>query len=191
MWRVHRQALVTAALTLIRAQIVSGDAPAPGRLASFEDWDSRVRQTVLWCIRPASIGHDRMGRVTETITSDVTVDAWREVLAAWREAFQDRVVTTREVLNHTGVDYSFNSSRLGRAINEFTHHQYRETPTTTTLGKILAFRKDRIAGGLRLRQRVRRGMAQCAGRSTGSGGIPQPAYVLKASRPENLSRPQL
>ena len=47
--RDNRQKIVAAALTLLRGFVAEGSPRTTSdRLASFEDWDSRVRQAVLW-----------------------------------------------------------------------------------------------------------------------------------------------
>jgi hypothetical protein len=48
--RQNRQRMVAAALTLIRAhQLLGGNVRfGPGRMASFEEWDDLIRQTVCW-----------------------------------------------------------------------------------------------------------------------------------------------
>src|SRR5262249_12068781 len=45
----HRQAMVAAALTLLRGFVAAGTPrTTPDRLASYEHWADRVRQAVLW-----------------------------------------------------------------------------------------------------------------------------------------------
>jgi hypothetical protein len=47
--RDHRQEIVCAALTLLRGFVAAGSPrSSKDKLASFEDWDSRVRQAVIW-----------------------------------------------------------------------------------------------------------------------------------------------
>ena len=47
--RDHRQEMVAAALTLLRGFVVAGSPRATkDKLASFEAWDARVRQAVIW-----------------------------------------------------------------------------------------------------------------------------------------------
>jgi hypothetical protein len=47
--RDHRQEIVCAALTLLRGFVVAGSPRSThDKLASFEGWDSRVRQAVIW-----------------------------------------------------------------------------------------------------------------------------------------------
>jgi hypothetical protein len=57
----NRQAMVAAALTLLRGFVAAGSPRAtPDKLASYEAWDNRVRQAVVWLaaqdILPAPMG---------------------------------------------------------------------------------------------------------------------------------------
>jgi hypothetical protein len=145
----HRQSLVAAALTLVRAWLNSGDGRAPGRTASFEQWDDFVRQCVVWCVRRIGFdGKDPMSTVENATAADPEVEAWREVLDAWLSTFGDRAVTAREVLD--ACKGTFADTPLGAALLEFGGGRDRMSPKT--LGRVLLYRKDRIVGGMCLKR---------------------------------------
>lgn len=143
----HRQELIAAALTLVRAWLTSGDAKAPGKTASFEVWDDFVRQTVVWSVRRLGFdGADPLESMQVVAADDPEQEALRELLDAWLTAFGDRKVTAREVLAAC-TGYAGESS-LGIAMGAFVHG----TLSAKSIGRVLMFRKDRIVDGKCLRQ---------------------------------------
>jgi hypothetical protein len=144
--RIHRQRMIASALTLIRATLTHGrqDAGA-GRLASFEDWDTWVRQAVIYAneLWPQQFG-DVMHVVTAAQSTDPEQEMLSALLVAWHNEFGSSQVTTAEVLQRAnkGLD-----SPLLDAIREFSTHQQ---VTQRGLGRMLRFRADRICGGMKL-----------------------------------------
>lgn len=87
--RAHRQDLVIAALTLIRAFIAAGAPRQAAPLGSFEAWDSLVRQPVLWLARMQEEVElaDPVLSIAANAEQDDQRSALGSVLAAWADAF--------------------------------------------------------------------------------------------------------
>lgn len=91
--RVNRQAMVLAALTLLRAwwTATNGQRQTPDRMASFEDWSDTVRQCVLWC---AGLGVLELADPAEAIESGYAADPetakLQALLIAWHRCFGER-----------------------------------------------------------------------------------------------------
>jgi hypothetical protein len=82
--RTHRQQLVNAALTLMRGHIAAGSPRfTPDRLASFEAWDDRIRQCVLWLNQ---IGIAELADPTTPIATAKELEPERLKLGAFLEA---------------------------------------------------------------------------------------------------------
>ncbi len=81
--REHRQALIAAALILLRGFIAAGGSRAtPDRLASFEAWDDLIRQGVLWLTRE---GIAELGDPAASIATAKEREPERQKLAAFLE----------------------------------------------------------------------------------------------------------
>lgn len=113
----RRVRLVVAALTLIRGYLAAG-APsmAAGRLASFEQWDGLVRQTVCWLATLSlDVGLDDPAKVIETYAAkDESRSILGEVLRAWYEVFGAAWMKAGDVLvARSGVTQSLELAELG------------------------------------------------------------------------------
>ena len=99
----NRPALVTAALTLLRAFHLAG-RPRPGgsRMGSFEAWDDLVRGCCVW----SGAGDPCAGRATLREEADTDLDLKRTVFAAWFAEFGDEPRTVAEALAHSGNEFS-------------------------------------------------------------------------------------
>ena len=151
----NRQMLVGAALLLIRYYLTSGAAePGAGRMASFEDWDRWVRQTVLYVdrtIEPGKYG-DVMELVMAAQASDPEQEMLGDILTALRDRFGEKWFTAKEVAE------SFNAGRapsgsgaerdkaLRAAFADFSTG--RDEITAKTVGRVITHRVGRIARGL-------------------------------------------
>ena len=82
--REHRDELVVAVLTLVRGWLTSDASAGPGRMASFEDWNDLVRDTVAWIGRDIAPGvyADPMEAVTRALGNDPELEALSELLEA-------------------------------------------------------------------------------------------------------------
>ncbi|TAN62713.1 MAG: hypothetical protein EPN20_10660, partial [Magnetospirillum sp.] len=89
---VNRGAYVAAALTVLRAFHVAGRPQQRHPLGSFGEWSRLIRDALIWAGEA-----DPMDTVSEVKASNPHRQALGAVLEAWGAAFDDRVVTTREV----------------------------------------------------------------------------------------------
>ncbi|MHA7828925.1 MAG: hypothetical protein ACX93P_15340 [Roseovarius sp.] len=157
----NRQALIQAALTLMRGRFVSNADRPEGRMASFEDWNDVVRNTVAWIGRTIALGEwvDPMEAVTRGIANDPENDALSELLAALQENFGHEEFRSQEVMEK--VARFRDPSGCGMAVADTPEFRLYEAlitinekavKTTASLGKTLKYRKDRMVDGRVLRQ---------------------------------------
>jgi hypothetical protein len=148
--RTHRLDMVTAACTLIRAYQTSGAASAKGRMASFEEWDDIVRQTVVWVGATVSIGEfgDPMELVREAQVDDPMVDALGDLLQALADRFGATWFTGKDV--QRVIDGSILLT-LKEALNDLAGRDI--SSNARSIGKLLSAHKGQIAHGLHLSAR--------------------------------------
>lgn len=147
----NRIEMVAAACTLIRGCFTHMTQPAPGRLASFEQWDDLVRQTVVWADRelmPGAFG-DPMDLVREAQAADPEAEALFALLDALYEAFGQAEFTAKDILARVNAD--FNTGALRSALIDIAGD--RAMGSSKSLGRVLANRKGRIVHGLSLLHR--------------------------------------
>lgn len=159
MCRDNRMNMVSAALTLIKAQLNRTDVTGQlgqGRLASFEQWDAWVRQTVLYAnlLRP-----NFFGDVMEVIEANQSADPMQESLSmlldAWTRNFGSDYKTSSQVLEVINNCNDFGSGGVGDELRHAVEGllpprlQIR-TLTPSRLGQELRKYKDRIVRGSRL-----------------------------------------
>jgi len=152
----NRQRMAADALTIIRGWFAAGCPQADGQMASFEQWDTLVRQPVAWIanhVAPAGQYEDVMQAVDDAQAQDPEQEMWSEVLDAWRAVFGDKAVTCKDVLdevqNAAFCGDRSNQRRLADAVEEY---KAGRTLSARSLGKVLAFRADRLVNGMRLRK---------------------------------------
>lgn len=145
---LNRQQLVAAALTLIRAQLTHGCArPGLGSMASFEQWDKFVRQTVIFCgeLAPGEFG-DVMDAVELNQLADPEQQALSDLLRALQTEFGAKTFMASDVAQRIGQ--SFPSNALREALEQFLPPLGRLS--AKTVGRLLKYRMDRVCDGLRL-----------------------------------------
>lgn len=143
----HRQRMLGSALVLIRAMLTHGCAvPGAGKMASFEQWDAWVRQAVIYAneLQPDRFG-DVMDAVNLNQAADPEQEALRALLAAWETSIGTARVQTAEVVKR--ATECFTNPQLREALEEFLPHGRLNAKS---VGKMLAYRKDRVCNGLRL-----------------------------------------
>ena len=147
--RQHRQTMLVAALTLIRAFLNHGcTAKITGRLASFEDWDAWVRRTVIYAneLKPGMFG-DVMDVVQANQSTDPEQEAWSSVLSAWEGLFGSKAITVAELLAAATVFMGDDKSkRLSEALEALTNTDKRQL-NAKSVGRYLGYRNGRISGG--------------------------------------------
>jgi hypothetical protein len=155
--RARRQSMVAAALTLMRGWLSSGNERFGNPLASFEQWDHLVRQTVLWvAAHVAESG--KFGDPVDSVLKNVAVDPETEVLGelleAWVRVFgEDRPVRANELVKLVdatsagafGTDNAEHSVMLRDALTALCWQKGRAT--ATNIGKALGYRKHRRVAG--------------------------------------------
>ncbi|MEF8753238.1 MAG: hypothetical protein V5B60_04730 [Accumulibacter sp.] len=151
-----RQNMIAAALTLIRFYLSAGvERLGAGRMASFEQWDDWVRQTVIYVDRaldPGKFG-DIMEQVKANQANDPDQEALGALLRSWQMCFGENAVTAAEVLKEAHSPFNTadaSAGQLGAALEEFNPRG--GDLSSKSLGRILKFRLDRVVGDLRLEQ---------------------------------------
>jgi hypothetical protein len=150
----NRQALLSAALTIIRGFISNKIDRDPGRMASFEEWDDYVRQTVIWIGRDIIPGEfdDPMNAVIEAQSSDPEQEILGELLQALHDMFSGEFVSAIEIyksaIDRMGCD---KAARLEEVLNEIKGPS--KGLNSRGVGRLLSYRADRIVQGLRLEAR--------------------------------------
>ena len=149
----HRQTILVAALTLIRAFLTHGcTAKITGRLASFEEWDAWVRRTVIYAneLKPGMFG-DVMDVVQTNQSSDPEQEALSSLLLCWEEEFGSQAITVSELIRDSNLQLVLHRTKLIQALETLTNTN-RYQLSAKSVGRFLAYRKDRIAGGRCLRK---------------------------------------
>jgi hypothetical protein len=150
----NRMTLLAAACTLIRARFVHWQKLAPGKLASFEDWDHMVRQTVCFAdtmVRPGTFG-DPMQLVKEAQAADPEVEMLAALLDALFDSFGISEFTAKDVHNAACSPFGMaDQSPLGEALREIAGDKAMQS--VRSIGRILQNRVGRIANHRCVRSR--------------------------------------
>lgn len=146
----NRQQIIAAALTLILFYLSSGSKKiGVGSIASFEQWDAWVRQTILY-IKQELVPNefcDVMDHISQNQTSDPEVENLGVLLQSWHKLFSDEKITVAEMLNFISHNNNNHTKQLRNAINEFSN---AKELNAKSCGKIFMYRKDKIVNGLKL-----------------------------------------
>jgi len=154
----NRQEMIAAALLLIRGyldilEIISSEPIGKGKLASFEQWDAWVRQTVLFVNDHLMRG--KFGDVMDSISANQAVDPEQEslgeLLQSWTAVFGDQKVSASDVAHRAGESMFGEDpplSALREALGDLTHGNL----TAKSIGRALSYRVDRYVRGQRLRR---------------------------------------
>ncbi|MBB1492966.1 hypothetical protein H5395_15875 [Paracoccus sp. MC1854] len=155
--RENRQEMVVAACTLIRAALLHGEAASPNRVASFEDWDDLVRQTVLWCGKQLMAGEygDPMLLILQAQENDPEEDAVERLFCALSEIFGEETFLCNDVCKQVeefGLTVGGTpQGMLVEAVREISPKTINyDKINSVSLGHVLKNRVDRVAGGLKL-----------------------------------------
>jgi putative DNA primase/helicase len=92
--RADRGAYVAAALTILRAYLVSGERVSATPIGSFEGWSRRVREALIWLGRA-----DPCDSMTELRGSDPTLVTLRALIAAWDQYIGGDPITARGIVD--------------------------------------------------------------------------------------------
>ena len=146
----NRMMLLAAVCTLIRARFVHWATPASGRLASFEQWDDLVRQTVCFADRALNGGNfgDPMELVREAQASDPDADTLAALLDVIKQIFHTYEFSAQELRVEVATNFNW---ELERVLKEIAGDKASES--ARSIGRILKFREGRIANHMRIRSR--------------------------------------
>jgi len=136
----HRQELVAAGMTILRAFHVGGrpDQRLPA-WGGFDDWSALVRSALVW------VGEaDPCASRQHVIDDDPDRERASAMLANWRRAFDDRAIAVAEVIERTGSDAGLLRAVLAVAANKADPRQ----PDTFKLGGWCRREKGKIVDGL-------------------------------------------
>jgi hypothetical protein len=139
--RERRQALVAAALTVLRGYIAAGHPEVVRtHTGSFEGWSRLVRSTVVW------LGWtDPEQSLLLNLETDPETQALRDVARAWLGRFG----ADRFVLNSELATLSQGVTGASCALADAFHEALPRDVTPRAMGKWLAYRKGRIVDGHR------------------------------------------
>ncbi|MCP4700971.1 MAG: hypothetical protein GY862_29570, partial [Gammaproteobacteria bacterium] len=142
----HRDHLLAAALTILRAWKCSGDKVKITPFGSFEAWSDLVRSALVWLGMPDPL--DTRDRILE---ADPVSSSVRQVFAAWFEAFGPMAKTSQEVIQFvaTGSD---DAHALRGALMDVVQNRRGDGIDSRRLGAWLRKYARRIEGGFKLRQ---------------------------------------
>lgn len=142
--RAERGRFVSAALTLIRAFIVSGQRVDCQPLASFGDWSRLVREPLLWLGLP-----DPVAALFEQIAHDPDRETLGRVLQAWSTAFGDRPTMIREAIARATAEDFDEAGSLQQALAEIGDGRPGTDLNSRSIGRWVARHAGRVVGGLR------------------------------------------
>ena len=129
-------------------------------MASFENWDDLVRQTVCWINREIAPGRfgDPMDLVIEAQAGDPEQEALAALLEALSTIFGDCWFTAKEVQKRAreAAQGFVTASEAEKALAEALADVGGERciSSSRSVGRVLTFRADRIVKGLRIRMRT-------------------------------------
>lgn len=143
----NRLELNLAAITLIRGYLQTieheyFDGIKQDKLASFEGWDTLVRQVVAWIAQSNSDYEDPKKSIDDGVVTDPEHEILGELLSEINSCKGETWFTAKELCD----DNEF-CGPLSEVFSEVLHTQ---RITAKSVGKALSFRRDRIANGLKL-----------------------------------------
>jgi hypothetical protein len=170
-----RQELVAAALTLMVAYLQRDDnyQKAPGRLASFEEWDDLVRQTICWLTYLQGINHIPSGEgfpelcdpilaIDEAVRKDPIIERHGRILreiamlygvgSSAGNMFSVKQLVARTEISHWASNRDdTDDANLRDLLIDASGDPIRDKINTRSLGNYFAKHKDRVVADLCLR----------------------------------------
>jgi hypothetical protein len=152
--KTRRGELVAAGLTLLRGYL-SSTCPAPeGRIASFEAWSDLIRNAVCWIASELAPGvhEDPMRAIDRAMEHDPDLERLIALLSALKQRFQDQTFSSADIYQEVAsIPNRIPSGEAHQIWTALTAFGDQATKSATAIGKLMSYRKDRIAGGLVLR----------------------------------------
>ncbi len=147
--RTHRMEMVMAGLTVLRAGMAHGKAPAD-RLASFETWSDTVRRAVLY-VRDLKLMEgieDPALAIDAAYDEDPETTKLRSLLTVWSGVFSDEPTTVAQAIaSGNKRKSSHDDQTLWEALEEIAGTRGEINPRI--LGRWIERNKGRIVDGLR------------------------------------------
>lgn len=138
----QRPELVVAGLTVIRAYIAAGRPVLLDKIGSFERWNI-IREALVWLGVP-----DPAGAREEIFDNDPRKGELIDLLRLWWKAFGNERLTLADLaMRHEHG----NATVMAEVVTELIANTRYPTFNKKSIGKFLASKMDRIAGGLMLR----------------------------------------
>ncbi len=149
----NRQKMIAAALTLIRYYLSAKiSRPGAGRMASFEEWDDWVRQTIIFLGDTIASGQfgDVMEMVKQNQSEDPDQESLRNFLYALQGCFGDRSFSANEIASacQRGISSESADGKLRDAVIAILP---KGNISALGVGKALSYRRNRICDGLQLK----------------------------------------
>lgn len=139
-----RPALLSDAATVLAAYVAAGRPAVEMRpMGSFEAWSRVVRAALVWAGQPdPAVTQDTLAEGSDLDRSELGA-----VLAAWRDVYADRAVTTADIL----ADYRDMDDKSPKLVAFRTALEgWLDKVTARRLGSRLRSAREQIVGGLRL-----------------------------------------
>ncbi|WP_178861268.1 hypothetical protein [Thiomicrorhabdus cannonii] len=158
--KTNRIKLVAAGLTIVKAWLTSSDYKngvySIGSLASFEEWDSLVRQPVAWLAKHnwTWLKHDPMDAFDRAQKSDPEQEALYELLVAVDAIYNGNVFSSRQLVDSVNSSGGSEScTDLHDILVDWTNNKLN----SRSIGRLLTYRKDRQVKDLVLRSVTKEG----------------------------------
>lgn len=154
--RKNRFKLALAALTLVRGYLQSNLHSAGGaakqQLSSYEEWDTVARQPVVWIAQHVSGLTDPKLAVDEVIGIDPEHEALNELLTEIYQWVGVRPFTARALYDHAEDKLRRpTNGKFDAGLHELlTELNNGNRLTGKAVGRVLTYRRDRVANGLKL-----------------------------------------
>jgi len=117
-------------------------------------WSDLIRNTVCWIAKELAPGAyvDPMRAIDRAMEHDPDLELHTALLSALKERFKDETFTSADIYQEVaGMPNRIPSGKARPIWTALTAFGDQASKSATTIGKLLSYRKDRIAGGLVLR----------------------------------------
>lgn len=143
----HRMQMAVAVIQVIAAFFHRRPniAKAAGRMASFEQWDDVVRQTVNWInhdVMPGQFG-DVMEIIDNSYQNDPELEMHSDLLVSLEKAFGNSAFKAADIINHFKPE-------LAEAKEVLEGWSHGKNLNARSIGRILKFRQGKIVNGRKL-----------------------------------------
>jgi hypothetical protein len=142
----HRPEIVEAALKIIVAYLDAGVPAMPSKASRFPQWDCMVRFPIMF-----AGGEDIAAAFDRAHDADPTRELLREMLAAWRSANGDKALTSSEILDAIGGEFSPQYDHFREALQALAGDGRRLQLSAKALGQHLKRFVNRTLDGMTLR----------------------------------------